>query len=381
MSERESLGLTAQVFRPSYAPYLPTASKVGKFEFATYEHVLTTGIGFDSLTVSRSTDLDEAWWWLNRAVGGHVCVEDETGTVVWEGRVNQVDLSAAGLTVSRGPLLDVANRVVVTYQLKNATTSEGQEQKRTTAANNTDSQVVYGICYRILSAGTITTVQANNIRDANVLLSAWPKMPKSLSLGGQTTSVTLNCLGYAHWLNYPYRNLSKLMTWVSAKIAFVLAADPNGFFALQDITVNTLSISPYEDSDRAASEIIAAAVSLGDAAFNRYLFGIWANRRAIYRAAPTQAIYQQRITDKRQIIEDMGGHVVSPWAVKCGEWVTFTSVAPGALVGPSMATMPETERNMFIESVRYTAPYTLALQGGEVNSMKQALAQYGLTGT
>jgi hypothetical protein len=45
-----------------------------------------------------------------------------------------------------------------------------------------------------------------------------------------------------------------------------------------------------------------------------------------------------------------------------------------------MAGMPESERTLFIESVRFTAPYGLSITGGVINTLRQQLAQWGLGG-
>ena len=90
--------------------------------------------------------------------------------------------------------------------------------------------------------------------------------------------------------------------------------------------------------------------------------------------------YQQRGDDPRQMVEDTAGNAIQPWAVRPGKWLLFTNLLPGALVAQSLANEPEAERSMFIESVQYSAPNGLRLQGGVVNSLRQALAQWGVTG-
>jgi hypothetical protein len=377
----QAFGVTVEVWTPSFGTvFLPTAVRLGLFDWETYEHTLAVGLGYDSMNCAKACNWEEAYHWLGYGLGAHVQATDDAGVTIWEGRVNQVQVSAAGLSVSKGPLQDVGNRVVVTYQLKVDASDEGQEQKRTDPGNNLTSQARYGICYQTLSGGSTTTARANQIRDAYLALNAWPRMPKELSLGGGDVRVTLNCLGYAHWLNYPYRYVtSKAMTTVSAKLAAVLAASPNGFFGGGNIiTTNALAVPGFEDTDKTAADIIGELVNLGDAALNRYLFGIWANRIVRYEAAPTTTEYQQRTDDPRQVVENMHGHVVNPWAVRPGKWLAFSNLGAGSLVGRTGPGLPEEERTMFIESVQFRAPYGLTLSGGVVNDLVQALAQWGI---
>lgn len=382
MSGGEATGLTVRVWRPRFSPYAPTSVYVGEFMPDRYEHAITCGYGFDTMSCSCAASIEEADWWLANACGGHVIVRDEAGISVWEGRVDSVGVSLGGLAITRGPLTETANRCVVTYQLLDTTSNEGGEQKRTNAADNADAQARYGIQYQILSAGAVSTAYAEQIRDAYVALNAWPRTPKDLTLGAGEVGLSLTCKGYAHWLNYPYRlaNASGVVA-VSAKIAAVLAADPNGFFGgANQIATNALPVQALEDQDRTASEIIADLVGLGDASYNRYLFGIWEERVVRYEAAPMTFTYQQRGDDPRQMVEDTAGNAIQPWAVRPGKWLLFTNLLPGALVAQSLANEPEAERSMFIESVQYSAPNGLRLQGGVVNSLRQALAQWGVTG-
>lgn len=390
MSEHQALGLSVQVYTPAFGTtYTPKSGSLDAFDFSSYDHTLTAGIGFDSMTVTRSCSVEEAYRWLGDACGAHVEVQDETAGIVWEGRVDTVSMSTGGFTISRGPLLEIANRCVVTYQLLDVntgeavSTGEGQEEKRTDAANHEASQAKYGIRYTVLAAGTIATERARNIRNAYMNLNAWPRVPKQMALGGGDTSVTLSCKGYYYWLNYPYRLANTTtMIHLSDKIIAVLAADPNSFFDMPNqIAANTLHVPALEDQDRMGSEIIADLVALGDASYNRYMFGIWQNRAARYEMIPTILEYQQRTDDKRQVIEDMSSNVVQPWAVLPGKWMTFTSVLPGSLAAQvGVYQGAESERTMFIESVKFTSPYSLTLQGGQVNNLKQRLAQWGLTG-
>jgi len=390
MSEHQAVGLSVQVYAPAFGTaYTPKNGTLGKFDFSGYDHTLTSGVGFDTMGTSRACSVEEAYWWLGNACGAHVEVQDETAVVVWEGRVDTVSVSTGGFSIQRGPLSETANRCVVTYQLMDPGTglaawaAEGQEQKRTLAANHTVAQAKYGIQTAILSAGLVTTDRANNIRDTYAILNSWPRVPKQLSLGGGDTTVSLACKGYYHWLNYPYRlaNTTAIAN-LSDKIVTVLAADPNHFFDMPNqIATNTLWVPALEDQDRSASEIISDMVALGDAAYNRYTFGVWQNREARYGITPTIIEYQQRADDKRQAVEDMGDNEVRPWAVLPDKWITFTNVLPGSLSAQvGIYQGQEQERAMFIESVKYSSPAGLTLQGGQVNTLKQRLAQWGLTG-
>ena len=61
-----------------------------------------------------------------------------------------------------------------------------------------------------------------------------------------------------------------------------------------------------------------------------------------------------------------------------GKWVLFTDFLIGRV--PPMTDPRQDPRALFIEQVTFTAPWTLALQGGRADRTSQMLAQMGLGG-
>jgi len=53
--------------------------------------------------------------WLQDGIGKRILVFDGSLTCIWEGFVNQVIANYGPLAATRGPLLDIANRVWVVY--------------------------------------------------------------------------------------------------------------------------------------------------------------------------------------------------------------------------------------------------------------------------
>jgi hypothetical protein len=380
-------GLSIALFKPSFAPYTPMAEHLFDMPMPSeYQHSIDALGGFKDCSFSFATDTDGLNRWYDDALGAHVVVKDEGGVAVWEGRVNRVTMTYGALSVTRGPLQDVANRVSVIYQLLDTDSKppEGQERKRTLVVNNTTSQDRFGICEQVLSAGTTTLVLANQVRDMHLQTYAWPQVPKQLSLGGGgSPTVRMECLGYASWMNYTYRQVAtSSTTGLSTKLGLVLAADPNGFVAATNaqIAVNALAVPAFEDKDRSAWDIIAEMTGYGDAAHNRYLFGVYADREARYEIAPSEAVYQQRPDAPTQVVETITGETLQPWYILPGKWLTFTNLLPGDLAsGPyNYAGVLDSARMMFIERVTYSAPYGLQLDSGSVYSVAQAMAQWGI---
>jgi len=116
-------------------------------------------------------------------------------------------------------------------------------------------------------------------------------------------------------------------------------------------------------------------VSAGSIAGDRYIFGVYAGRKIVYQAVPTDLEYNQRLSDPAQRITTEGQAAVFPWNVLPGNWMMFTDFLIGS-------TQPENlrddQRAMFIERVAYSTPWGLQLDGGKINTIAQKLAQRGL---
>ena len=165
--------------------------------------------------------------------------------------------------------------------------------------------------------------------------------------------------------------------WVSDKIINTLEADPNAIFSTDysGITANPLLISGTEDQNRTASVVIKECLSLGDIDSNRYLFGFYNGRRAVYSAIPTDTEYHYYRYSKNQTIETVEGQTVYPWDVMPGKWVFI----PDLLSGTSARTDRKTDpRMLFVENVSFSAPASVTLQGSQVLNMPQLMARLGL---
>jgi hypothetical protein len=76
----------------------------------------------------------------------------------------------------------------------------------------------------------------------------------------------------------------------------------------------------------------------------------------------------------QQIRTPAGVHV-APWNVLPGRWLQFADLLPDA---PAVTNPYQDMRLMFIESVTYTAPRGLAMQGGRTDRLPQLLARQNM---
>ena len=323
--------------------------------------------------------------WLQDGLGRHIEVYDGSLTQIWEGFVDKVTANYGPLSVTRGPLLDTANRVYLTYS---AITYDEDDNpvvgtRITTAAeNDTDSQAQWGIIPKVLSTGGVEADDAEQICETYLAEHAQPATSKDwrTSGAGQETSVTVDCLGYVHWLNWPYTDTSGGTDDADDKIIAVLGDTPNSSWLTYDtshIDANTLQVPTWEDENNLAWSVIKDVVARGGASDERWIFGIYADREAYYQAAPTTVEYQQRLSDPGVRLESLEGAEVYPWNILPGKWIMF----PDFLIGQAAETdLRDDPRAMFIEQVKFTAPNELQMKGGTLDTLDALLAQLGLMG-
>lgn len=388
----ETIGLVIHAFQPSHNPFRPRAVVVS-------EHLETQIVG-NGLSIEWAAD--GGMWsaniqlvgpksdmedWLNDGVGRHIEVWDDELGQPFEGFVNRVDFAMGALSASRGPLLESANRVKVDYTpvLYTTTTAGGGTgpQRSTILVTDADAAAKYGFIEKSMSGGQLLddgiTDEATQMRDVFLAEQAWPETSEQLTLGtaGQAAQVSLEVLGYVHYLDvFPFSDANTGTRTYSQKVQDVLAFDPNGILSTDYSAIQTNASLAFrsEDQDRSGLTAIRAIEEKGDVNDDPWFFGIGAGRKASYYPLPSAVMYQHRIADRRQVIEKFGmtGLEFRPWQVKPGQWCFL----PDFLVGQMVPTVRRRDaRYLFIERASFQAPYSLSLTGQRVSSLAQMLAK------
>ena len=368
-------------------PWVPEGTFIGTAgPWSAYTHTTCAMGGYwsASFTVGGKTADVEAW--LDEGLARHVVVKDDAQQTVWEGFVNVVEASLGGLSVTRGPLLDVVNAAAVVYlPVTDPTTSPPTLGNRTVTAYayNADSATKYPLLAKVYSGGSLLPAEATQARDLIVGDLGEPVTSKQWSSDARSApSVRVSCLGYVHWLaafQYSQVALSNVYD-LSAKVADILDADPNGVFssANADIATNATQVLRYDDSQRSGWDLLKKACSLGDAALNRYVVSVGNGRRVRYEAVGDDVAYLQRLADPNQEITTPTGTMIYPWEVRAGRWLFFTDFLAGRV--PATTPVRKDPRMLFLESITYTAPNSLMLTGSRVSRLDQAIARWGLSG-
>ncbi len=386
----QAVGLTINVYNPtiSSGSYIPRGTWFRSLhdEVGTWSHETAVNGGYKnaSFIISGSSDLISEW--LENGIGRHVELSNSSNEVIWEGFVNSMDAAVGGLRFTRGPLINISNRVRVTYTpvLDNTVSPPINGTPTTTIlADNEVSKSAYGIFERVLVAGTVPKTMAEAYRDTYLADQSEPENSESVNPAqSENASVTINLLGYGEFLSrYYYANPVALTTTVTQKIKDVLAGDPNSLFSTDysQIETNGTLTPNYELGDRTAAVILQGEVALGDASNRRYTLGVYRNQRIKYAGEPTTIKYVHNLGDIEQRISlfTSGGRVWA-WDVLPGNWLQVSNFMVGR-VRPGLA-LRDDPRNIFIESIRYTAPFSVEINGMKISTLPQFLARAGLGG-
>ena len=392
----EDTGLSISVFEPtvntSTPSYVPDGALVDDSlasKITGYSHTLSTFGGYDKATLNINYNQVKAEDWIDR-VGYHIEVYNPALEKIFEGFINKITISVGSLTVTRGPLMDIGNRVRVVFSTVDSSISPPVvgSRARTTDAEAPASQNRYGIIERGVSVGGVSPANAEVLRDSWIAEKSLPETGQSFNSGSQATpNVTIEVLGYFHWLKlFIYNDTTFGTREISAIIKDVFDyenASVNGLYSTDQTGITTpaagdqVNIKRYINKDQTALARIKFCTSYGDANDVRYLFGIYNDRKAYYEEVPDDIEYYQAITDPKQRITNVSGIEIKPWDVRPGKWLQYTDFLVGAFTPSDFREDP---RVQFVESVTYTAPWGLSHTGNKISTVAQKLSKLGLAG-
>jgi len=337
--------------------------------------------------VAFTVDKLDKGTWLSNGLGRDVDVRSPSGTQVWNGFANAVEVSEGDRKTIVGPITDVANSIAMAYAviIEDADEPVIGEQTTTEYANDTDSQDLYGTWRKIVSGGTRTTTGAEQARDVLLAKYAQPPTSYDIAMMGDQVLVTLRCLGYWKWLDaLVYSNSDNDEIQTNEKVELILTAAT----ALNDvissdysrIETSSATIGTFEDRNRTGTTIIKECASYGDLNDDYWTFGIYEDRQAVFDVVPNSIAYAHR-SGLGPVVERLGGGVIDPWDVRAAQWVFM----PDAMPGGGELPIPNTRSRFyadnrvgFIERVIFTAPYGFQVQGTRLRKGTQQLARWGL---
>lgn len=371
----------------------------GGFEIVnvnSYSHEINIDGGYRSASFAFNATLDDARHWMKQGLGWDVVVTSDEGVTVWNGFVNQITLNIGGTSISRGPLLDLANRVAVAYTpYVDITVSPPQTGEPTTTVFGEDlvSQSRYGVFEFIVSGGTLIDNStyiggstppdhASMIRDAYIADYRSPAVTYNIntSASGEPIVISMECRGYVEFMNkYIYLDSNTGYVTAPQKIISVLQASPNNVFS-QDITgisqkAQHLFIVRREETQyRTAKSIIDEIVSLGDASGGATYFMILDRRRAYYDSVPSEVSYVVDLTASDGWITTAGGQLVEPMSIVPGRRIKISGLIAAAASGD----LDDDPTVSLITAVRYTMPNQVEISGSRLDKVSRLIARAGI---
>ena len=351
---------------------------------SSYDHTITTEIGFDTATFSTVMAERNAARWFEQKLGDKVVVYNDHSMVIWEGFVNEVELVIGGLAIRTGPLTDIGNKVRAAYQTVDySIVFVPGEARKTDWGYNTESIGRYFTFEHEISIGDAATEEeAELIRNTYLQEFAFPPTSENIALAqsGESYRLTVSCLGYGHLLDrYFYESDEAGYTPAVFKLVDVLHADPDDLFAgNHPVQANGTMVPAWAEGNETALSIIKGLVSYGDEDYGRWIFGVYENRRVSYYPLSTTPVYNISITPSGHQVRTANTNTVfPPELVRPGVVARIVDVLPGiATTGPAAQLGSPT--TVLIESVSFSAPATVTITGGRTDTISQKLARLGL---
>lgn len=358
--------------------------------FDSYSHTINAVGGFWNASLGIPVLESVAEDWYEGGLGRQIHVKNQFNRTVWKGFVNSITVTAGSQTVSRGPLFDIANRALCIYTprifLPDAPPLDGTTQP-TPLQDYPESQAQYGIIEKSVAGGACPDDLAIKIRDAYLAANRLPKATGDFSIAGQgqTVGLSFELLGNVHWLTvYPFNNLTEGVVTAYDKLIQVLDANTpinpgtvsTDYFYIED---NAYPVNQLEDKDRYAWDVIQEILTFGnDVDDLRRILGVYEDNRVHYNNIPTTIGYEYKLSWQKQKIIDYNSRAfIYPWDIRPGKWIFVSDW----LIGREKASpIYLDKRCKFVESVSFSAPYTVGIQGSPYDTLSQMLAKITYTG-
>lgn len=379
------------IYQQNKLSFLVTAPPWSNSGYATdhtqdvtgYDHTHAALGGFWSANLTMRLPLHDLEDWLEYGVGRQVQVKGRGTKLAWEGIVNRVSVNVGGYSMTVGPYLDIANKVKLAYSIFLQLGGGNATGIRvvTEPTSNLASQSKYGILAKVFSVGGIDSSAVAGLQA--MLLERYSQPPRSedLNLPGDTglryIDLKLECIGYAHLLQkYTYNSTTAGTQNLSAKLAAIVAAEPNALFS-SSVATNTIQVPAGQTDDAEAWGLIKSMIAMGDTSLNRYTFGVYENRRVTYKAVDNNVVYVRPLREGASVIQDAQGGLLQPWEVRPGSYVLVTDLLPGK---PVNSDLNAEQRAIFADTVQYRMPDSLVINGAHAFRIEQRMAQMGLSG-
>ena len=350
-----------------------------------YNHSVTVIGGYESSSFTLRGDTNYLEDWYENGLMRRIVFENDEGITGWEGFVATIEFSKG--TVKKVKSIDnMYNRIYLRYSPADFSTYPPYiSPSIDLIVDDSNSQIKYGIKSMTISGGERVDDTAYNW--ARTVLKDKKDVKEGAQdniLGSGDESLKITCKGYYHVLKWlPY-------------ISSVTTGYIKSHQVIQEILEYFNSVNPgwmnldfnfmkfnYRNEARAHRDldscwdVIGNIISEGGMGGERWVGGLYQDRRFIYKPAEDfdslyslYSGYRRTISDTGQLIFDTNtGEEVKPW-----------DVLPDRIIETTDFRLSGQKDQMYIEEVKFTEPNGLELFGGEDQRLKVFLAQKGLPG-
>lgn len=354
-------------------------------EVSSFDYSIAAVGGFWTANLGMKLPLEEIEDWLYNGIGRQIICKGGASTVVWEGIVNRVSLEIGGYDISIGPYMDISNKIKITYsmfiQVGDGTATGVRVE--TDYIQDDNSILRYGTLEKNFSVGGIAQEEVSDLQAMLLERFKDPLRSEDLTIPGSTGNriidVKLECIGFSFLLQkYVYNSDTTGLQNLSDKLEAILQAEPNGLLTSMEIEENTLQVPAFENDDNEAWGLVKELVAKGVSGSGRTVFGVYANRKAIYRSVTNEIVYIRPLREGASVIQDASGGLLQAWQIRPGTYALITDMLPGRPINTS--SLPEEIRAIFVETVQYRMPDSLILNGSHSFRLDQKIAQLGISG-
>lgn len=351
----------------------------------SWKHTISAFGGFDTASfdiIDTQAVLDD---WVQNGLFRPIITYDPSLTPIWEGFVNSITINKGGLSLTLGPVTDVANRIFAVYSTVDTTKNPPEigVRKNTATINELSSQAIWGIWHEIVSLAGVTDANADQLVAGYLKEHSTPERSSNFNFSLAGATLSIECAGWYKTLVHPFNYTANSGTIdLSTRIQELITSQLNPWVSTNysRILANTTQVKRYQNSDQIALEQIKGLTAMGDSNNNRHIFGIYENRQAVYELSSSIVDYEMRLDNTEQHILDPGEAIVYPWQIRPGKYAFFSDFMPG--LGVVNTDLQQDLRTIEIEQVQFDVrlPFSVQLTGGHTSKYEQKSARLGLRG-
>lgn len=355
-----------------------------------YRHRITASIGFDTCSFDLKGSIEELEDFFYNGLTRRVTrYSDDGNFTCWDGHIVEMTLTQPGSQDTIN-LREMFNRINVRYIPIDTAANPPTEsaETSTTAVNDTVSQGKYGVKQIVVRPAHVDRMTAAAAaQHGSVLLQQYkePRRKGQITTASAEPNLNIQCEGYMHTLGWVVYNQTGSSGQSANEVVIdaILASSPAGqYIASRDTTATTgRSSQNYYNRDDTALDIIQQIAARGDSADNRWLCAMYENRKVVFSQAydinDNVVDYVRRAGDNRLEIRDLSGRIIKPWELRPNKWIKTMDIYGWK---PTPQTHPEDYQSKYIESVSWSEPDGLSIEGSPGDNLQVLAARMAYRG-